>query len=50
MHGRRPRAVELTTAPFPGFPTDMQAQFLALNAVAEGVGTITETRAIPSVP
>jgi UDP-N-acetylglucosamine 1-carboxyvinyltransferase len=43
MHGRRPRAVELTTAPFPGFPTDMQAQFLALNAVAEGVGTITET-------
>jgi len=43
MHGRRPRAVELTTAPFPGFPTDMQAQFLALNAVADGVGTITET-------
>ena len=43
MHGRRPLAVELTTAPFPAFPTDMQAQFLALNAVAEGVGTITET-------
>jgi UDP-N-acetylglucosamine 1-carboxyvinyltransferase len=43
MHGRRPVAVELTTAPFPGFPTDMQAQFLALNTVAEGVGTITET-------
>jgi UDP-N-acetylglucosamine 1-carboxyvinyltransferase len=43
MQGRRPRAVELTTAPFPAFPTDMQAQFLALNAVAEGVGTITET-------
>ena len=43
MGGRRPRAVELTTAPFPGFPTDMQAQFLALNSVAEGVGTITET-------
>ena len=43
MHEHRPRAVELTTAPFPGFPTDMQAQFLALNAVAEGVGTITET-------
>jgi len=43
MHGHRPVAVELTTAPFPGFPTDMQAQFLALNTVAEGVGTITET-------
>jgi UDP-N-acetylglucosamine 1-carboxyvinyltransferase len=43
MREQRPRAIELTTAPFPGFPTDMQAQFLALNAVAEGVGTITET-------
>ena len=43
MHGRRPVAVELAVAPFPGFPTDMQAQFLALNTVAEGVGTITET-------
>jgi len=43
MHGRRPRAVDVHTAPYPAFPTDMQAQFTALNAVAEGVGTITET-------
>jgi UDP-N-acetylglucosamine 1-carboxyvinyltransferase len=43
MRGRRPRAVSLTTAPYPAFPTDMQAQFTALNAVAEGTGTITET-------
>lgn len=43
MDGRRPRAVDLHTAPYPAFPTDMQAQFTALNAVAEGVGTITET-------
>ncbi len=43
MNGRRPRAVDITTAPYPAFPTDMQAQFTALNAVAEGVGTITET-------
>jgi len=43
MQGRRPRAVDLHTAPYPAFPTDMQAQFTALNAVAEGVGTITET-------
>ncbi|MGF1526553.1 MAG: UDP-N-acetylglucosamine 1-carboxyvinyltransferase [Candidatus Competibacterales bacterium] len=43
MEGRRPRAVSLRTAPYPAFPTDMQAQFVALNAVAEGVGTITET-------
>lgn len=43
MHGRRPRAVDLETAVYPGFPTDMQAQFLALNAVAEGDSTITET-------
>ena len=43
MAGRRPKAVDLRTSPFPGFPTDMQAQFSALNAVAEGVGTITET-------
>ncbi len=43
MDGRRPLAIDLRTAPFPGFPTDMQAQFTALNAVAEGVGTITET-------
>lgn len=43
MHGRRPRAVNIRTAPYPAFPTDMQAQFCALNAVAEGSGTITET-------
>jgi len=43
MDGRRPRAVHVRTAPFPAFPTDMQAQFSALNAVAEGSGTITET-------
>jgi len=43
MQGRRPRAVDVTTAPYPAFPTDMQAQFTALNAVAEGSGTITET-------
>lgn len=43
MRGRRPRSVDIRTAPYPAFPTDMQAQFCALNAVAEGVGTITET-------
>src|SRR5210317_620542 len=43
MQGRRPRSVDLRTAPYPAFPTDMQAQFCTLNAVAEGVGTITET-------
>jgi UDP-N-acetylglucosamine 1-carboxyvinyltransferase len=43
MHGRRPRAVTISTAPYPGFPTDMQAQFMALNAIAEGEGMITET-------
>ncbi|MDW8479114.1 MAG: UDP-N-acetylglucosamine 1-carboxyvinyltransferase [Xanthomonadales bacterium] len=43
MGGRRPRAVDLTTAPYPGFPTDMQAQFCALDAIAEGVGVIRET-------
>jgi len=43
MNGRRPRAVHVRTAPFPAFPTDMQAQFTALNAVAEGAGTVTET-------
>jgi UDP-N-acetylglucosamine 1-carboxyvinyltransferase len=42
MHGRRPQAVNVHTAPYPAFPTDMQAQFTALNSVAEGVGTITE--------
>ena len=43
MRGRRPRAVDVRTAPYPAFPTDMQAQFAALNTVAEGVGTVTET-------
>ncbi|HEB95595.1 MAG TPA: UDP-N-acetylglucosamine 1-carboxyvinyltransferase [Sedimenticola thiotaurini] len=43
MDGRRPRAVDVHTAPYPAFPTDMQAQFTALNAIAEGVGTVTET-------
>jgi len=43
MRGRRPNSVDLRTAPYPGFPTDMQAQFTALNAVANGVGAITET-------
>jgi UDP-N-acetylglucosamine 1-carboxyvinyltransferase len=39
----RPRAFDLRTAPHPGFPTDMQAQFAALDSVADGVGTIVET-------
>ena len=43
MKGKRPRGVNLTTAPYPAFPTDMQAQFSALNAVADGTSTITET-------
>jgi len=43
MRGQRPRSVDLRTAPYPAFPTDMQAQFCAMNAVAEGIGTITET-------
>jgi UDP-N-acetylglucosamine 1-carboxyvinyltransferase len=43
MGGRRPRAVDITTAPYPAFPTDMQAQFCALNTIAEGVGAINET-------
>ncbi len=43
MGGRRPRAIDVRTAPYPAFPTDMQAQFTALNAVAEGTGTIVET-------
>ena len=43
MQGRRPRAVDIRTAPYPAFPTDMQAQFAALNCVAEGVGTVIET-------
>lgn len=43
MHGNKPKAVSLRTAPYPAFPTDMQAQFIALNTIAEGVGVITET-------
>jgi len=43
MQGKRPRAVNVRTAPYPAFPTDMQAQFTALNVVAEGTGTIVET-------
>lgn len=43
MHGQRPRAVDITTLEYPGFATDMQAQFVALNAVAEGTGIVTET-------
>lgn len=43
MQGRRPRAVNIRTAPYPAFPTDMQAQFIALNAIGEGVGTVIET-------
>ena len=43
MHGQRPRAVNLTTAPHPAFPTDMQAQFMAMNCMADGVGVINET-------
>ncbi|WGK62260.1 UDP-N-acetylglucosamine 1-carboxyvinyltransferase [Halopseudomonas sp. SMJS2] len=43
MKSNRPRAVNLRTAPYPAFPTDMQAQFMAMNAVAEGTGTVIET-------
>lgn len=43
MKGKRPRSVDIHTAPYPAFPTDMQAQFTALNAVAEGTGAIYET-------
>ncbi len=43
MHGKRPKAVSLTTAPYPAFPTDMQAQFAAMNCMADGVGVIKET-------
>jgi UDP-N-acetylglucosamine 1-carboxyvinyltransferase len=43
MQGRRPRAVDIHTAPHPAFPTDMQAQFCALNSIAEGVGMVAET-------
>ena len=43
MDGRRPKAVDIHTVPFPGFPTDMQAQFTAMNCIATGSGVITET-------
>ena len=43
MEGRKPKAVNIRTSPYPGFPTDMQAQFCALNAIATGTGTVTET-------
>ncbi|MGD8829499.1 MAG: UDP-N-acetylglucosamine 1-carboxyvinyltransferase [Pseudomonadales bacterium] len=43
MHGRRPRAVDIETDVYPGFPTDMQAQYLAMNAIAEGDSRVTET-------
>jgi len=43
MSGRRPAAVDIRTTPYPGFPTDMQAQVCAMNAIAEGVGTVKET-------
>lgn len=42
MGGRRPKAVNIATAPYPGFPTDMQAQFTALNTIAEGTGVVRE--------
>ena len=43
MHGKKPKSVSIRTAPFPAFPTDMQAQFAALNTIAEGTATIVET-------
>jgi UDP-N-acetylglucosamine 1-carboxyvinyltransferase len=43
MRGRRPMAVDIRTAPYPAFPTDMQAQFAALNTIADGVSAVTET-------
>eukprot|EP00903_Cladosiphon_okamuranus_P004474 g4472.t1 len=43
MKGNRPKAINIKTMPYPGFPTDMQAQFTALNSIAEGTGTVTET-------
>lgn len=42
MRGRRPQAVDITTEPHPGFPTDMQAQFMAMNCIAEGTGVVDE--------
>jgi UDP-N-acetylglucosamine 1-carboxyvinyltransferase len=43
MRGRRPKAIDVTTAPHPGFPTDMQAQFMAMGCIADGVGVFNET-------
>jgi UDP-N-acetylglucosamine 1-carboxyvinyltransferase len=43
MEGRKPKAVNIRSAPYPGFPTDMQAQFCALNAIADGTSSVTET-------
>lgn len=43
MHGKQPTAVDIKTAPHPGFPTDMQAQFVAMNCLAQGSGVVTET-------
>ncbi|MDX2505729.1 MAG: UDP-N-acetylglucosamine 1-carboxyvinyltransferase [Gammaproteobacteria bacterium] len=43
MKGKRPRSIDLRTAPYPAFPTDMQAQFCVLNAIADGAGSIVET-------
>ena len=43
MHGKKPKAVSVRTSPYPAFPTDMQAQFTAMNCIADGVGIITET-------
>ncbi|MGR8934755.1 MAG: UDP-N-acetylglucosamine 1-carboxyvinyltransferase [Gammaproteobacteria bacterium] len=43
MRGNRPKAVSVRTAPYPAFPTDMQAQFTAMNTIADGVGLVTET-------
>jgi len=43
MHGNRPKSVPIHTAPYPAFPTDMQAQFVVLNAVSEGSAGVTET-------
>jgi UDP-N-acetylglucosamine 1-carboxyvinyltransferase len=43
MEGRKPKAVNIRSAPYPGFPTDMQAQFCALNSIADGTSSVTET-------
>jgi UDP-N-acetylglucosamine 1-carboxyvinyltransferase len=43
MQGKKPRSVDITTAPYPGFPTDMQAQFMSMNTIAEGTAVVTET-------